>query len=759
MKTPNISRICNPLRVTLKPSARALTMGAWLVAGTALAAPANDDFANAIDLTGTGSGQTGDVLFGDQTGTDNVDATQETGETVGSGGVNTVWFKWTCPADGDLTVKTLGSTTSAPAEWDAVLGIYTGASVNALTALGGSPQDGNVPEEMTVPVTAGTTYHIQTAGYNADVAANILLTWDFVETIYQADILTFGPGAVIDPVVGNEANITWAVPEGTIPGTFSPTFTLSPGATCTVNSSPVVSGDPVDFSGGPVVFTVTALGDSPIVNNYTVTVTVATAVLWDAPGGSGDWDFTTLNWLGQASGLPTTFANGDEVTFNNTVGGTIYIPSAVLPLATTVSNGDYTFSGGPIAGTGSLTKGGSGTLTLDGANTYSGNTAVNAGTLEANGNSAVGGSTSFTVADGATLLLSGTTAGYKWPAAAAALTGAGTVSIPLGGPVNIGLNFDMSAFTGILDIANGMIAVNPYYSPSFVSPANGTIRVENNTTLYLGWTGFTLNTTVELVGGTDNGEGYGVLRGDNATITGAVILGTNSTIGCAGGTFTINAVISDGGNGFGFTKVKDGTVVLAATNTYNGPTVVNSGTLKCDVPGALGAGDLSITGAKVNLNYTGTKTIASLTLGGSPQTAPGTYGSSFSGADYPDDTYFTDTGTGTVTVSDGSGYADWATLYAGGQTPGEDYNNDGVQNGIAYFMGMDGLATNPSVVDGKVTWPSVGGVTSFEVQVSDNLGTWVAAAPGDVDTSTPGLVIYTLPTGESKKFCRLTVTP
>ncbi|MCF7731597.1 MAG: hypothetical protein K9N23_07910, partial [Akkermansiaceae bacterium] len=117
-------------------------------------------------------------------------------------------------------------------------------------------------------------------------------------------------------------------------------------------------------------------------------------------------------------------------------------------------------------------------------------------------------------------------------------------------------------------------------------------------------------------------------------------------------------------------------------------------------------------------------------------------------------------GTGTVTVGGGSGYAGWADAYAGGQTPGEDYNNDGVQNGIAYFMGMDGLATNPSVVDGKVTWPHVGAVASFVVQVSDNLGSWVPAAPGDVDTtSAPGFVIYTLPPGASKKFCRLMVTP
>jgi hypothetical protein len=107
-----------------------------------------------------------------------------------------------------------------------------------------------------------------------------------------------------------------------------------------------------------------------------------------------------------------------------------------------------------------------------------------------------------------------------------------------------------------------------------------------------------------------------------------------------------------------------------------------------------------------------------------------------------------------------SGYAGWATTNAGGQAANLDYNNDGVQNGIAYFMGMNGLATNPGVVGGKVTWPRVNAVASFEVQVSDNLVVWVPAAAGDVDTTTnPGQVIYTLPPGAPKKFCRLSVTP
>ena len=639
-----MNRISIQLRIALDTSARALAMGAWLAAGTALAAPVNDDFASAILLTGAGPGQTGDGLSGTQTGTNNVDATLQTGEP-NPGAINTVWFKWTCPANGNLTVDTFGSTNPSAAEWDAILGIFTGAAVDALTPLDGTPKDTGDKETMTVAATAGTTYYIQFAGFGNAVAANLVVNWKLVAT-NGAEILAFGPGAAIGTPVFNAATITWPVFEG-MP--LAPTFTLSPGATCTVAGNPVVSGSTVDFSGGPVVFTVTAQGDSPIINHYTVTTVVGRVALWNI-AGDGNWDTTSSNWLRQSTSLADTFKDGDGVVFNKIEGGTVNIPSTVLPGATTVgtASGDYAFSGSPIAGTGSITKSGSGTLTLASANTYSGATIVNGGTLVVNGTSAVGGSTSFTVADGAELLLSGsTTAKKRWPEKPATLAGAGTVTVPATGLIGVGFQFDMSAFTGNLNLAGGQFTVNPAVSPGFVSPVNGTINVGSGTTLYLGWTGFVLNTTVRLNSGTDNGENLGVLRASNGTLNGSLILGANSTIG-ADPTLIINAVISDEGNGFGFTQVANGTVTLnAAENTYTGPTIINSGaTLRCNTPGALGSGDLSING-KVNLNFAGTKSIASLTLGGVPQ-AGGTHGSTASDATHKNDTYFV--GTGTVTA-------------------------------------------------------------------------------------------------------------
>ena len=63
------------------------------------------------------------------TGT-NVDATTESGEPEpeeNTPGGHSVWWSWTAPADGDVTVDTCGS------DFDTMLAVYTGSSVEALT--------------------------------------------------------------------------------------------------------------------------------------------------------------------------------------------------------------------------------------------------------------------------------------------------------------------------------------------------------------------------------------------------------------------------------------------------------------------------------------------------------------------------------------------------------------------------------------------------------------------------------------------------
>ncbi len=124
------------------------------------------------------------------------------------------------------------------------------------------------------------------------------------------------------------------------------------------------------------------------------TAQAGTPITWNV-AGNGVWDTTTTNWTLDGSTLTTFASDGSEdAIFTAATGGTITISSAMSPASTTVSGGNYTFSGGPLAGTGSLTKSGSGTLKFDDLvpgsqtvvqNTYSGGTIMNGGTLHLGG--------------------------------------------------------------------------------------------------------------------------------------------------------------------------------------------------------------------------------------------------------------------------------------------------------------------------------------------------------------------------------------
>jgi hypothetical protein len=122
---PLLERLGQPLRPIGSHSllaAFALAALLWLSLGdtASAAAPANDDFANAATLSGLPANVTGS----------NADATNETGEPVVGRG-HSVWWSWTAPSDGDVTVDTCGSEL-----FDTVLAVYTGSNVHNLTPVG-----------------------------------------------------------------------------------------------------------------------------------------------------------------------------------------------------------------------------------------------------------------------------------------------------------------------------------------------------------------------------------------------------------------------------------------------------------------------------------------------------------------------------------------------------------------------------------------------------------------------------------------------
>ncbi|MFM6175821.1 MAG: IPT/TIG domain-containing protein, partial [Sphaerospermopsis kisseleviana] len=114
----------------------------------------NDNFADAYLLEGL---QVTTVA-------DNIGATKETGEPshFSSTGTRSVWWRWTAPASGTLTVDTVGSS------FDTILAVYTGNAVNALTRLASDDDSGgSLTSRVSLNVAAGTTYMIAVDGFSS----------------------------------------------------------------------------------------------------------------------------------------------------------------------------------------------------------------------------------------------------------------------------------------------------------------------------------------------------------------------------------------------------------------------------------------------------------------------------------------------------------------------------------------------------------------------------------------------------------------
>src|SRR5207249_11919057 len=84
----------------------------------------------------------------------NVGATKETGEPnhAGNTGGKSVWWSWTAPSAGSVTIDTRGS------GFDTLLGVYTGTSVSSLTTIASNDDSAGVQSSVTFNALAGTTY-------------------------------------------------------------------------------------------------------------------------------------------------------------------------------------------------------------------------------------------------------------------------------------------------------------------------------------------------------------------------------------------------------------------------------------------------------------------------------------------------------------------------------------------------------------------------------------------------------------------------
>jgi autotransporter-associated beta strand protein len=539
-----------------------------------------------------------------------------TGALTFTGGTVTPSFS-SAPVSGNVyTLFTSGALTGLPA-------VDPNAAVSRLAyALGAS---GN---NVTLTVT-GATKALTWTGANGSTW-NLNSTQNFndatlaPEKFLQQDSVTFDgatPGTitltgVLQPssiTVNSSSDYTFAGPgsidSGTLTKTGAGTLTLT--GTNSYAGGTTITGGTVSFANG-------ALGTGPITMN----------------GGTLKWDGANTQDVSQRVAMvPATTAsfdtNGNTVTFNAPVGG---------------------------GTSGALTKMGTGTLILNGANTYTGATTVSSGTLSVGNGSNIGSlaaGSAVSVGPGATMKWNNNNSTTNLTVANP-ISGAGTVLLQGQNDISGGLQVSLYDLSGANSGFTGTLQINRAMLWNTVTPAeigSAAIDIQDRGTMTFSGNTFANNITIgqgagwhHNVGGVDAVIGAIRLEGASNTLTGNIVLnnmasivlgdntGANSTIAAYGGTTSNNlltGVISGPGD-FAMSRYSSagGTATLVrlggtASNTYTGKTVVDGQAGNASLWLEKTGGAVAIPGNTIVQFGSGTTGQANLRMGQSEQFGPG----------------------------------------------------------------------------------------------------------------------------------------
>lgn len=284
------------------------------------------------------------------------------------------------------------------------------------------------------------------------------------------------------------------------------------------------------------------------------------------------------------AGLNSNATVGTPVIENGTAG------SSTLTVNTTGSSSYAGVVQDGAAGTIAITKSGTGTLALNGANTYSGGTTISAGTLKANNTTgSATGSGSVAINTGGTLGGTGTISG--------------AVSLASGGIIAPG-NSVGTLTVGSLTAASGSIFNFEFNS----NPANDRINVTSSDGLTLNGGGFNLYTEGSLNGWTTTGD-YNLIQYTGSiqgTGTSALSVlnpqaGYGYTFGSSSGFVTLQVYIA---------------AVLSNWNVDAGGSWNTAGNWSSAVPNGAGEGAIlnKALSSPASITLDGNKTVGGLTL-------------------------------------------------------------------------------------------------------------------------------------------------
>ena len=323
-----------------------------------------------------------------------------------------------------------------------------------------------------------------------------------------------------------------------------------------------------------------------------------------------------------------------------------------------------------LAGAVGLTKDTSGTVTLSGANIFSGTTTVSLGTLSYGANDALG-TGALTVSGGTLDMGTGRTdsVGAVTLTSGSLLGGAGSVLTSTSG-------FTLQSGTVTAALAGSVALTKNTTGTVLISGANaytGATTISAGT-LRLGATETLPNASAVTVsaGATldmnDLTDTVGSLAG-----AGNLLLGAGTLI--AGGDNTSTSFTGTAGGSGGITKNGTGTLTLGGTNSFTGATNVNTGTLALgSAASAPASSRVTVAGGAI-FNVAGFSAgIGSLAGAGSVTLGAGTLSA---GGDGTSSTFsgivsgtggFTKAGTGTLTMMGANSFTGALTVSAGGVT-------------------------------------------------------------------------------------------
>jgi fibronectin-binding autotransporter adhesin len=353
----------------------------------------------------------------------------------------------------------------------------------------------------------------------------------------------------------------------------------------------------------------------------------------------------TYSLINNATDSAATLTIGGTIATNSSTGrGVNWVLDGTNTGTNTVSGA---ISGGGSGGFTPLTKNGTGTWKLTGANTL-GSVTINNGTLIAGNVNALG--TGIATVNGGTLQVENVALNNSSVALnnSGAVQGTGTdASVKI---VNVGatattVGLSTSGSSDVLTVglaANGLTGgqastVINVSGPGTVSLGNasnyaggfsinsGTLKLGNATAL-----GSATSANVAFGSGSTgtlaiNGNAVTLAKlNSNATVGSPVVENNSATSGSltvsdTSGSSSYAGIIRDGAAGGALGLVKNGasTLILSGANTYTGGTTVSGGTLAANSSGALGTGTVSVaSGATLSTNTIANLGSLNLTGGG-----------------------------------------------------------------------------------------------------------------------------------------------